>query len=105
MTNPGEEPKDFWRDELGVIAPYNMRIDHDALAVLKGIVAGKFNSDIAKELDLPEQYVELLQTLFCSADWAEYGTSPRGCWIIPYGKGDERITEFEVGMKRRWEAP
>jgi hypothetical protein len=93
----------FWGDtaKLSCVG-YNGAIDHDALGVLRGIAAGKFCDDIATELNLPRQYVELLQSIFCSVGWADYGTSPRGCWIDPDHKGEELIGAYAAYMKRRW---
>jgi hypothetical protein len=98
-----EDEWDFWTDEaeLGCVG-YNSEIDTDALAVLKAIQAGKFNSDIATELGLPTQYVELLQSIFCSVGWGEYGTSPRGCWIAHEHDANALVTKFEAYVERRW---
>lgn len=94
---------DFWDDaaKLSCVS-YNSQIDNDALAVLKGIAAGKFNDDIARELGFPEQYVELLQSIFCSVGWADYGTSPRGCFIASDHDAAKLIGKFEGYVRRKW---
>lgn len=94
---------DFWDDEAELhCVGYNSQIDEDMLAVLKGIAAKKFNSDIAAELGLPEQYVELMQSIFCSVGWAEYGTSPRGCWIDPTHDAGSLIAKYDAYVQKRW---
>lgn len=95
---------DFW-EEVGLsCVSYNSQIDEDALAVLKGIRANKYNTEIAAELGLPAQYVELLQSIFCSAGWCEYGTSPRGCWLKEYddAKADAMVAKFEAYVRNMW---
>lgn len=65
---------------LGCVG-YNGQIDTDVINILKRIREKKFCTDIAKELNLPAQYVELIQSILASHDIVEYGTSPRGCWF------------------------
>lgn len=74
-------PWDFWEEAKIHCASYNSNIDLDLYRVFCGIVAKKFNTDIAAELKLPPQYVELLQSILCSMSWCDYGTSPRGCFV------------------------
>jgi glucan biosynthesis protein len=109
MADMNEDEWHFWSDEAKLsCVGYSSRLDYDALNVLKGIAEKKYNTDIAQELGLPEQYVELLQSIFCSVDWCEYGTSPRGCWIDPSKDADELIAKFERYYRDRWsssEAP
>lgn len=92
MSNP-------W-DAAGVIRPYSEQIDIDALAVLRCVVAKKGTATIAKETGLSESYVELLQTVFCSADWCDYGTSPRHAFMI--GDGNARVAEYENYIQENW---
>lgn len=93
----------FWH-RLGLSNPYNKRIDDDVLAVLKAVaVEGAFNDGVAKDLGLPEQYVEMIQTLLCDIGWCEYGTSPRGCWIDgPHPQAV--IAWLEADIARRWKS-
>lgn len=44
-----------------------------------------FNTDIAKILGITDAHAELIQYLVCNNNHAEYGTSPRGCWLTPKG--------------------
>lgn len=94
---------DFW-DKTAKLScvGYSQAIDEDALAVLRGIAARKFCDVIAAEQNLPRQYVEMLQSIFCSVGWADYGTSPRGCWIDCRHNAEELISAFEAYVKRRW---
>jgi hypothetical protein len=81
---------------------YNAQVDLDALNVLKGIVAKKYCNDIAEETGLAPSHVEMIQYLFCGANWCEYGTSPRGCWI-QYGiDADQLIAMFEAYYEAHW---
>lgn len=82
---------------------YSSTTDEAAIAVLKGIRDKLYSTDIAERAKLDETLVELLQEIFCSADWCEYGTSPRGCWFIEDGFGDRIITAWEAYYKRHWE--
>ena len=86
-TNPNSDEMDLdafdpW-EGLGLpLGPYNGAVEHDVLVVLEGILAGKFMTDIASETGLTEGHVELIQYMLCDADVCDYGTSPRGCWVI-----------------------
>lgn len=84
---------------------YNSAIDEQAILVLKGIRDKLFCDDIAKKHDMSPEYVELLQSIFCGADWCEYGTSPRGCWFV-HDRGeawaDDLITAWEEYYQRTW---
>jgi len=66
---------------------YNGAIDEDILKVLSILNTEQtFVDDIAKQMSKDESYIELIQYLICSAELAEYGGSPRGCWLTDYGK-------------------
>ena len=45
---------------------------------------------------------------FASADWCEYGTSPRGCWFV-YDQGENfgarLIAAWEAYFERFWKEP
>ncbi len=85
---------------------YDEQIDIDFLNVLMLIKEKISYYEIAKRLELPEQYIELIQSIFCSAGWCEYGTSPRACWIAHDYKLEyppfDLIEKFKVHMLR-WE--
>jgi len=94
---------DFWEDEAKInCVAYNSQIDQDLINIFKLISEGKFNTKIAKELDLPDQYVELMQSILCHADWCDYGTSPRGCWIDHKKDKLELIEKLEKYYFNRW---
>lgn len=93
---------DFWDNAKTHCIGYNAQIDSDALNVLRGIAAKKFNTEISKDLELPPQYVELLQSIFCSMDWCEYGTSPRGCWIIHKLVPGDLISKMVLFYEQSW---
>jgi hypothetical protein len=94
----------FWEDAKISCASYNAQIDLDALNVLLCIRGKMFNSTIAAKLNLPDQYVELIQSIFCSADWCEYGGSPRGCWMLPHDDigRDARVKKFAAYVFGKW---
>lgn len=110
--NAADENGEHWSpwDALGLsCCSYNSKVDDDALAVLRGILAKQYNSDIAAATGLSPSHVELYQSIFSGAHWCEYGTSPRGCWFV-YDRGEnfgERlIAAWEAYYERRWgEAP
>lgn len=88
---------------------YNSQIDLDAINVLKLIRKKKFNIDIASELNLPQQYVELLQCIFVSADNEifDYGSSPRGVWMNDHTsemaeKCDAYVKAWEEYYIKKW---
>lgn len=67
---------------------YNTEVTNEVIAVLKEIKEGRpaYVTEIASKLNLKESHVELIQYLICNNDHAEYGTSPRGCWLTPKGE-------------------
>jgi hypothetical protein len=94
---------DPW-EEFGLrCVNYNSQIDEDMINVMKCIKNKKYNSDIAVELNLSEQYVELLQSILCSKNICEYGTSPRGCWFMHSIDADEYINKWQEYYKNNWE--
>jgi len=62
-------------------------INDDILNVIKTLNSEHlFVTELAKKLNLGQKYVELIQYAICHADLADYGGSPRGCWLTPWGK-------------------
>lgn len=107
ILEPNEEDENgpYWDpwSALGIYcATYNSRIDADALAVLVGIHKGLFNEEIAAAHVLPEQYVELLQSIFSSAGWCDYGTSPRGCFPSDPVSFPKIIDTWREYYRRTW---
>lgn len=52
-----------------------------------------FYTEIADKLKITPEFVQLVQYLLCGADLAEYGTSPRGCWLT--NKGEAWISSLK----------
>lgn len=64
---------------------YNSEVSDDFFNVMDCVEDGCSNSAIAEKLGLSPNYVELIQYLLCNNGHAEYGTSPRGCWLTDKG--------------------
>lgn len=102
-VSPDEGGWDFWLHEAKLACVgYSSGIDYHLIAVWRGIMANKFSTQIAEELNLSGEYVELLQSIFCSADWAEYGTSPRGCWPVYKSDPQAQLEKLLKWYKFRW---
>lgn len=82
---------------------YSSALDDQAIAVLRGINDRLYATDIAARAGMTPEHVELLQGIFCSADWADYGTSPRGCWPIDREGFPKLIEAWEAYYTRQWE--
>lgn len=67
---------------------YNDEVSDELFGVMKLISEKQaiFNTEIAKKLNLKNSHVELIQYILCNNDHAEYGGSPRGCWLTPKGE-------------------
>jgi len=84
---------------------HNYAMDLQAIDVLRGIADGQYCTDIAARLGLSPGHIELFQTMFSSAQWCVYGTSPRGCLINKaYGPdfGGRLISAWEDYYARHW---
>ena len=106
--NAEDENGDFWDpwNALGVdCASYSGQVDQDAINVLRGIRDKLYNSDIAKRYSMAPSHVELLQSIFCSADWCDYGTSPRGCFPTDREGFPALIAGWEGFYLRFWNEP
>lgn len=106
--NSEDENGDFFDpwEALGMsCCSYNSAIDQQAIDVLRCIREKLYCSDIAARIGLTPEHVELFQSMFSSANWCEYGTSPRGCWFVyDYGDnfGDRLIAAWEAYFERHW---
>lgn len=104
-----EEPEwDFW-DACGMhCAGYSGQIDADLIRVFIESDSRDdrpiYSTEIAERLALPPDYVELLKYALCSADFCEYGTSPRGAWAI-HGKQDELRQKLLQWYETKWGGP
>lgn len=113
QLEPNEEDWDgpYWDPWTSLDLPclsYNSAIDCDFLHVLCGIRDKLYCDAIAERASLEPKHVELIQSIFCSARWAEYGTSPRGCFPN-YGSEFEdlgRVIDLWVQYyERHWKEP
>jgi hypothetical protein len=107
QPNSEDENGDFWDpwESLGLrCCSYNSEIDQQAIDVLREIGSPEFAycTDIAERTGLSATHVELLQSIFCSADWCEYGTSPRGCWPIDREGFPKLVEAWEQYFERHW---
>jgi len=91
-----ENFEDTLGEALGIIAfSYNDTVTQEVWDVLTTISEATIppcSEDIAKSLDLSPTHVELIQYLICNNDNAEYGVSPRCCWLTE--KGQKLVKEL-----------
>jgi len=82
--------KEIW--DLITCGGYSSEVDDDIILVMETIKQQRaiYVTDIADKLNIQRNYVALIQYIICSLDYAEYGTSPRGCWLTEEG---EKILE------------
>lgn len=105
LPNAEDENGDYWDawQALGLsCCSYNSEIDDQALAVLRGVNEAVYCDDIAKRTGMAPSHVELFQSIFASVGWAEYGTSPRGCWPIDREGFPALIAAWEEYYRRTW---
>lgn len=108
LAQPAESQPEEWGfwDAAGLqCSGYSSETDHDLISVF--IETGKdphWHSDIAERLHLDDKYVTLMMEILCSADFCEYGTSPRGAWAIhtDYESNIKRLTDWYL---RTWGHP
>lgn len=65
---------------------YNGQVYNELMQVITEIYHGQFNSTISFNQKLSPSHVELIQYTLCGRNLADYGTSPRGCWLTPIAK-------------------
>jgi Mn-dependent DtxR family transcriptional regulator len=74
---------------------YDSELDDDIIHVLFRIERDEINyRDIAKSLELPENYVQLIMHVTSELGLTEYGTSPRNSWLTDKG---EKYLQFLKG--------
>ena len=74
--------------ELQVFS-YNSAVTNEVWVVLMAIASSPevvCSDQIAAATHMSPTHVELIQYLICNNDYAEYGTSPRCCWLTEKGK-------------------
>lgn len=101
---------DYWDpwETLGLsCCNYSSEIDQQAIDVLRMIGLPDFTycTDIAERTGMTPAHVELFQSIFSSAGWCEYGTSPRGCWPIDRDGFPALIAAWEAYFERQWGEP
>jgi len=94
--------EDFW-DILGIhCGGYGSDVDDDIIKVMEAMHAQVGNtSSIASHTGLSEPHVELIQYILCSAGMCDYGTSPRGCWLIHTVK--DLVPEIVARWRKEWD--
>lgn len=92
---------DPWQEWGLDCVSYTSQIDEDVINIMECIKYKMYCSDISIKLNLPEQYIELIQSILCSKDICEYGTSPRGCWFI--NTPEQYINKWKEYYKNKWE--
>ena len=105
ITAPNQEDWDgsYWDpwESLGLrCCSYNAVIDIAAIRVLESVQAGQFGTDIA---GIDPVLVELLKSIFCSHNWCEYGTSPRGCFPMDREGFHLLIDGWKAYYGRKWQ--
>lgn len=87
------------------IDPYSAGIDLDIYRVAKeiGRPGFKYMTEIAEATGLEENYVELIQTLLCAADWCNYGTSPRGCFPDDDNVYPQLLEQLKSYIAKKWD--
>lgn len=78
-------------DALGIVVfSYNDEVTYQVIEVVLRLAAPNEEllccDDIAMHVGIDPTHVELIQYLICDKNLAEYGTSPRCCWLTPKGE-------------------
>jgi hypothetical protein len=92
---------DFWED-VNICGGYDSGSDANLIRVF--IETGKrpnWYEDIAKRLDLDENYVMLLMEILSGAGFCEYGTSPRGAWAV-HNEYEANVEKLKSWYKNKW---
>ncbi len=94
---------DMWM-ALGVDnGGYDSDVDQDLILIVKALCKEHlFMTALASKLNLPQKYVILIQTILCSANWCNYGTSPRGCWIDYDVDKQLLIASLDIYSQKQW---
>ena len=76
---------------------YNKELDKDIWLVMEHLNEGLYLTEISSKTQLSEKYIELIQHVLCREYLADYGTSPRGCWLSK--KGEIYLDKFRESYK------
>jgi hypothetical protein len=94
---------DFWQEVGIVCGGYDSVTDFHLIKVFIETSKEKFwYQDIASRLGLDEHYVCLLIEILASADFCEYGSSPRGAWAT-HGAYEANLSKLIEWYERKWE--
>lgn len=106
MTDETEEREwDFWEYVGLQCAGYGSRSDANLIRVFEQTrLENSWFEDIAQRLELSKDYVELLMEILCSADFCEYGTSPRGAWAVR-DTSEQNSARLKEWFERKWGQP
>ena len=87
-------------DGTPTLITYNQGLDIDILKVLQCLNSDdfKFYDKVAVELNMTENYVELILHITSDLDLTEYGTSPRGSWLTEDGRKYLEFRKAELGI-------
>ncbi len=95
MKDEHKMPCDEIWQEIIPCGGYSSEVD-DAIIKVMQLIRDKrliFYSDICKITGFQSEFVQLVQYILSTMDYAEYGTSPRGCWLTP--TGEKMLKVFE----------
>lgn len=102
METIDDDNWDFWRTSGLTCSGYDSDIDLDLINVFKETAKDShWFKDIAINLNLNEKYVCLLIEILCSANFCEYGTSPRSAWAIK-SEYEENLNKLENWYLQKW---
>lgn len=85
---------EIWQ-EIIPCGGYASEVDDAIIAVMQ-LIRDKmpiFYTDICKITGFQSEFVQLIQYILSTLDYAEYGTSPKGCWLT--AKGEKMLKLFE----------
>jgi hypothetical protein len=94
---------DFWEQAGLTCCGYGSDSDKHLIDVfIETSKEDHWYESIAHRLGLDKFYVQLLIEILCSADFCEYGTSPRGAWAIR-DKYEENLGKLQEWYSKKWE--
>jgi len=104
MTDEIAEEWDFWEEAGLSCSGYGSKADANLIRVFEQTrLEGSWYDDIAQRLELSPAYVELLMEILCSANFCEYGISPRGAWAIN-ATAEQNSKRLKDWFFRKWDS-
>ena len=98
------EEFDMW-EKFGVkFGGYNSSIDKKIIDIIKCHLENNnlFSSEVAKKLELDQDFVELVFYMMCSTELWDYGTSPRGCFPVNKETCNKFLSDCEKQFYIMW---